>query len=103
MGWERRYGGSYYYRATRVGDRVAKRYLGRGPLGELAALLDEEARRSRATESAVIAAAAASLAPADALLAELEAACSTMLDATLVAAGFRRHDRGEWRRRRARN
>ncbi len=100
MGWESRHGGMYYYRSVREGRRVIKRYYGRGPLGELAASLDEEARRRRQAESAAIAAAAAAPAPADALLAELEAACSTMLDATLVAAGFRRHDRGEWRRTR---
>ena len=44
MAWEERRGRAYYYRSVRRGGRVAKEYVGPGPIGEPTASLDAERR-----------------------------------------------------------
>ena len=94
MPWDRR---GYFYLSRRVGKRVTRDYFGRGPLAELAADLVAEMRRAEA-------AAAGRVEPLDAAAPPLRI-LGTWLDlaaaAHLLAAGFYRHDRGPWRRRRA--
>ena len=97
MGWERRQGTGYYYRSRRVGGRVVKTYFGRGEVARVAEQLDAADRRRRAAEGAALATERSRLAPAEAALAALDAACDLMLGATLLAAGCRHHHYS-WRR-----
>jgi hypothetical protein len=100
MAWETRHGDRYYYRARWVNGRVVKEYLGAGPIGELAAQADELDRAERRAEREEEDAALEPLDAASALLGELGAGLAAAVAATMTAAGYHRHHRGEWRRRR---
>ena len=101
MAWESRASGKYYYRSIRTFDgRVVKSYFGNGLAAGMAAELDAEARARRRAEADAVAAERARLAPPDAAMAALDAACRLTMEATLVAAGFHRFNYA-WRRRRA--
>ncbi len=99
--WERRErGGLYYTRSRKEGCRVVREYVGGGVLGESAARMDAEERRRREEEAAAQREERERL---DRLAGLLDAFCEdveTVTRATLIAAGFRRHKRGEWRKRR---
>ena len=101
MGWEKRErGGLYYTRSRKVGGRVVREYVGGGILGHLAALQDAQERRRREEEAALWKEERARL---EALIAPVDQLCEIveiLSQATLLAAGFRRHQRGEWRRKR---
>ncbi len=90
----------YYSRSVREGDRVRRVYLGKGPAAELAARLDEGRRSERLARSVAWRAEEARRAVAEAHLRDLDGLADLMMKATLLAAGFHRHDRGAWRRRR---
>src|SRR5262249_50655522 len=98
VAWDR----GYYYRVRKVNGRVRREYVGRGPVAEAVAALDaadrerrEDHRRQGREDRARSDELAAKVAALDEL-ADLLAA------AALAAAGFHRHHRGEWRRRRVR-
>ena len=100
MAWQNRDGGSYYYRSVRLNGRVRCWYFGRGPAAEVAAVevvlfqLERLVARERRR---------AALAPQQAADAALDRLCemtSVLARAALLAAGYHRHDRGAWRRRR---
>jgi hypothetical protein len=101
MGWEKRdRGGLYYTRSRKVGGRVVREYVGGSILGHLAALQDAQERRRREEEAAVWGEERERL---EALIAPVDQLCEVteiLYRATLLAAGFRRHQRGEWRRKR---
>jgi hypothetical protein len=101
MGWERRGNRLYFYAATRVGDRVVKRYVGAGEVAELAARLDALGHDERDSEADARRRAREELAELDAALAPLDELADAAVAAALVAAGFHRHHRGPWRKRRA--
>jgi hypothetical protein len=101
MGWEKRErGGLYYTRTRKVGGRVVREYVGGGILGHIAALQDAQQRRRREVEADVWEQESerieAIMAPVD----QLYEVTEILYRATLMAAGFRRHQRGEWRRKR---
>jgi hypothetical protein len=96
MGWER----GYYYRVRKVNGRVVREYVGAGRVAELAAQLDAIEREQREAERAAWLAKRAELDALDAPLNELNALADLVGRAALVAAGFRQHKRGEWRKRR---
>ena len=100
MAWERRKPGRYFYRSRRVGGRVVKDYFGKGPIGELAADLAEEARARRAEDAAALRAEQARLEALDRPPAALDRACALLAAAALTAGGYTRHNFGPWRRRR---
>lgn len=101
MGWEMRgTAGPYYTRTRREGGRFVRQYLGRGELAHLFARLDASDRRERDEAAATDRARRDALVAAFSLLADLESAADTVTRAALVAADFRQHHRGEWRRRR---
>ena len=100
MGWETRRGRRYYYRARKVDGRVVKEYVGAGPLAELVAREDAAARAERAEARERLRQAEARVAPADAALAALGALLDGLDAAALTDAGYHRHRRGHWRRRR---
>ena len=101
MAWETRArGGRYYCRSHRIGGRVVRDYVGRGPFAELIAADDAAQRAERAAVAASRHAQRATLAAADASLAAFSKTLDRLAAAALTMAGYHRHHRGEWRRRR---
>jgi hypothetical protein len=100
VAWESRGRARYYYAAARQDGRVVKRYVGRGPVAEVVAGLDAEGRRRRAAGAEAVRDERARHEPAGRALAELDAACTMLVEVTLTAAGYRRVNYGPWRRRR---
>jgi hypothetical protein len=96
MVWER----GYYYRVRKVGGRVVREYVGTGQVAELAAQLDARERARREREALATRRQKAELTALDAELKALTERADLLARAALLAAGFHRHKRGEWRRRR---
>jgi hypothetical protein len=100
MGLEYRNGNAYYYHKVRTGDRVSSVYVGFGEFAILARSLDlydqQEKRLTRLEEKEAI----------EAILQEdrLVSVCCDGIEAIacemIEAAGYHRHKRGPWRRRR---
>jgi hypothetical protein len=93
-------GGLYYTRSKKVGGRVVREYVGSGILGHVAALQDAQERQRREQEAALWKEERKRL---EALVAPVEDLCEAtevLCRAALLAAGYRRHQRGEWRRKR---
>src|SRR4051812_4656289 len=97
MGWER---GRYYTRSVREGGKVRREYVGTGKLAELAAQMDAIFRAQRQQQRAEERAEREELDALDAPLAELDDLADLLVRAALTAAGYHRHHRGEWRKRR---
>ncbi len=101
MAWEtRQRGGRYYTRSKKIGGRVIREYVGTGFVGQLAAAADE---RERAQRQAQQAAWRAEQEQIESAIAPLEKFCEvveTLAQASLLLAGYHRHHRGEWRRKR---
>jgi hypothetical protein len=93
MGWDK---GRYYTRSRKVNSRVVREYLGTGEAAEQAARQDAITREERESRRAV----RAELAALDASLDDLTEQTDLLARAVLAAAGYRRHHRGEWRKRR---
>lgn len=101
MAWETRArGGRYYTRSRKVDGRVVREYVGGGAVGELAARLDARDRAGRRAERARLDVVKREAEAAGAALAELDAIGEALARGALLAAGYRRHHRGEWRKRR---
>jgi hypothetical protein len=104
VGWKNIKGNSYYYHNRRIGRRVVSRYMGHGPVGERAEMVDAAIREARAmldsTERAEREAEAAELEAEDAEVAGVSAVVDAVVVAALEAAGYHRHKR-QWRKRRA--
>lgn len=99
--WERRKrGGLYYTRSRKVNGRVVREYVGGGVLGQLAARIDAEDRQRREEQAAAWREERERLEELAGLVDELSKDAEIIARAVLLAAGFRRHKRGEWRRRR---
>ncbi len=97
--WERRErGGLYYTRSRKENGRVVREYVGGGVLGELAARMDAEDRRRRQEEAAAWREERKRLEELAGVVDELCEGIEAIARAALLAAGFRRHKRGEWRR-----
>ena len=102
MGWETRNGkGCYYTRNRREGGRFVREYLGTGEYGEYFAALDAQARFERAERDAALFTEIDELVELDKLVAASAANVETAAREALVAAGYQRHERGEWRKTRA--
>ena len=93
MGFDRR---GYFYRFRRVGGRRVAEYLGRGDAAEAARAEIAAARAARTARAAE----RDRLDRLDARLAEFDELAELLARAALIAAGFHRHARGSWRRRR---
>lgn len=101
MGWESRNGrGRYYTRSRTVNGRVVREYVGTGPHAELAAAADERRRADRAARRAERKAEQGDWEAAEAPLRCLAQVVDLLARAHLALAGYHRHDRGEWRRKR---
>jgi hypothetical protein len=98
--WEKRErGGTYYTRSRKEGGRVIREYIGGGPLGELAAKTDALNRLRREREAMACREERESLEALDRSVEELYEAAEVLTRASLLAAGFHQHNRGEWRKR----
>jgi hypothetical protein len=97
MGWDRR---GYYYRSRKVNGRVEREYIGTGQLAELVARMDALEREQREVERACCRAERAELEALDGPVNELNDLAELVARAALVAAGYRQHKRGPWRKRR---
>src|SRR5689334_20906168 len=102
MGWERRgEAGVFYYRATRDGEgRVVREYLGRGPRAEAAAAAVARRSAERESDRQAVREMAASLAGLDGLTEAIAEGAGVLLEAHLLARGYRRSNYGPWRKRR---
>jgi hypothetical protein len=100
MAWEQRGNRVYYYRSVRSGTRVTKEYAGSGFMGALAAEFDDEQREQRAYERERRARERAAWAALEQPARGVDDLADMLTAAALLAAGYHRHDRGEWRRRR---
>ncbi len=102
MAWEtRQRGGSYYTRSVRQGGQVRREYIGTGETAALIAACDERDRQARTMARASERAERERIGRADTALADLDALTDALARLALVAAGYHRHHRGEWRKRRA--
>lgn len=101
MSWEtRKGGGSYYTRSHRVGGRIVREYIG---TGEVALLMAERDDRERTQIAVAKQARRKRQYEGDSLDRTVAVACDAielLARAALVAAGYRQHNRGEWRKRR---
>ena len=101
MGWETRVrGGHYYCRSRKVRGRVIREYIGRGTLAERVANRDAARRAERAAESAARSIERTTRETADTPLAAFDGILDGLTVTALTRAGYHRHHRGEWRRRR---
>jgi hypothetical protein len=98
MGWDR--DGRYYTRSRKVNGRVVREYVGKGAIAEMAALLDADHRAQREEQKAARREEQSRLEAQDAEVSALDQAADLLTRAALVAAGYRLHNRGEWRKRR---
>jgi hypothetical protein len=101
MSWETRNGkGRYYTRSVRIGGRIVREYIGAGVYGECIAADDARARAERADQAAAARAEIEHLADLDELVAASARSAQVVASEALIAAGYRRHQRGEWRKTR---
>ena len=98
MPWARVGSRRYYYRSQRVAGRPVRRYVGTGPVAELAAAADELRKLKRAIEARERQGEQVRHRQAEAPLLALCGVTDVLSRAALVAAGYYRHDRGAWRR-----
>jgi hypothetical protein len=96
MAWER----GYYYRVRKVNGRVVREYVGRGRIAQLVAQDDDIERKQREVERNSRRAERVELDALDASLNELNEIADLLVRAALLAAGYRQHNRSEWRRKR---
>jgi acyl-CoA reductase-like NAD-dependent aldehyde dehydrogenase len=82
---------------------VTKEYVGAGPIGEAAAGLDAARRAARDRERWQRAAALEAQDALERPTHELDDLADRLAAVALILAGYHRHDRGEWRRRRGRD
>ena len=102
--WERRErGGLYYTRSRKVNGKVVREYVGGGVPGEIAARMDALKRRERDEEAATWKEEREQMEALEAPVEELCEAAEMLTKATLLASGYRQHNRGEWRKKRERD
>ena len=100
MGWELRGNRSYYYCSVRSGTRVTKEYAGGGLIGMLAEDFEQEQREQRAVQRHRLGNDRARWAALEQPAREADDLAEMLMSAALLTAGYHRHDRGKWRRRR---
>ena len=88
------------YRVRKVNGRVVREYIGAGKVAELVARMDALEREQRQLEALERRHEKEQLNTLDAELKTLNDKVDLAARAALLAAGFYRHKRGEWRRRR---
>src|SRR4051812_40757079 len=100
MGLERRGGNSYFYRKARQGGRGVSGDMGGGGAAPLMARMDAIWRERREARCEDRKAARRRIDAEDAKLVALFDRIEAVARGALDAAGYHRHKRGEWRKRR---
>jgi len=101
MAWETRNGrGRYYTRSRRSGGQVIRQYIGTGEVAQAIADLDALDREQRREVAEAFRAECVRLDAVDAPTRAFCEACELLTHGALLVAGYHRHHRGEWRRRR---
>lgn len=100
MAWETRGNRTYYYRSRKIGGRVVKEYLGAGPMAVRLAAQDTAERERRHEHGERARADARRLADLAAHDDAFSRATEALMAAALMAAGYRQHARGAWRKQR---
>lgn len=95
MGWDKQ---RYYTRSRKVNGRVIREYIGTGRVAELIAEGDALQRLQREEERQALQAESDEHAELDAPLNELNELAELLTCAALLAAGYRQHKRGDWRK-----
>jgi hypothetical protein len=94
----------YYTRSRKVDGWVIREYVGSGPIAEMAAQRDEAEREWRVEEARTWSEERERLGgPRRTGAGTLDDLADLLVRAALLAAGYRQHERGEWRRPRERN
>ncbi len=99
MGWDQRQ--RYFYINEWVDGRSVRRYIGCGPVAELAATLHARNRLRKESEARELKAFQERVAEAAEPLRELCRVSDLLARAALLAAGFHNPSRNGWRKRRA--
>jgi len=86
-----------------VGGTVQREYVWGGIVGEMAAALDAAARAEKEAEAEAWRAERDRLEQADVSSDHLFELVESVARASLILAGYHRHHRGEWRRKREKN
>jgi hypothetical protein len=102
MSWELRNSRWVYTHSHRKSGRIVREYYGGGELGRLAAEVDNLARQTRRIEREERAAEHDRIAAIEDPVVAFGQAVDVAITCELLAAGYHRHDRGPWRRRRGR-
>jgi hypothetical protein len=102
MAWEARSRGRgrYYTRSRKIAGRVVREYIGTGEVAEVAAAADALRRADRRAAAEARRAEDARWREALTPLLALCRAADLMARAALLAAGYHRHSRSSWRRKR---
>jgi hypothetical protein len=99
VSWEQREGGGRYYtRSRREGGRIVREYVGTGPIAELIARQDETERLRREEEARSWKREREDLERLDGTAGDLCELAELLTRAAFLAAGYRQHNRGEWRK-----
>ena len=93
--------GEYYVRAFRRGGRMVREYVGSGWLAEYAAAIDELKRARRAQRSASRSMEIEQLDLLEMMIADYGKTVEVAAGENLALAGYKCHQRGEWRKTRA--
>jgi hypothetical protein len=100
MGWEVHGRCRFYTRSRKVAGRVVREYVGTGAVAELAAAADALRRADRRAALEARRAEQDRWREALAPLMELSRVADLVARAALLAAGYHRHSRSSWRKKR---
>ena len=96
MAWEH----GYYYRVRKVNGRVVREYCGKGLLAQLAAEHDQDERLLRDMRRRAEQWDREEMEALDAQVNAVNEVADLLAKAALLVAGYRQHNRGQWRRKR---
>jgi hypothetical protein len=98
MGWEWRGKCRYYYRNGQRNGRPERTYFGNGLVGQFAADIDRQEEAKETARGELARHEQKHLEDADMPVIRMSDAVDLVVKATLLSQGFRRHDRGQWRK-----
>ena len=100
MAFEKRKGNAYYYESVRDGDRVRKKYHGKGLAAMAKSLVAMREQQRKRDEREQVRNFEQAVELGDEWVQMIENSCNTMMTATLVAAGLHQEKGRNWRKRR---